>query len=167
MDGRQGAARRSRTGSDRIIEAAEREISGQLATSAFDALNRGDPEASSKFARAIAADPGNGALIIGEAEALMMAGAADPTGRLRATVIRNPGWVDGQRALASLSWELDPKQDCVELFRKALQDDPRNAALWNAYLQTLTGIEDYAGAAAAAAAARPEFDDPRLSRHQA
>ena len=93
----------------------------------------------------------------------MMAGAADPTGRLRATVIRNPGWVDGQRALASLSWELDPKQDCVELFRKALQDDPRNAALWNAYLQTLTGIEDYAGAAAAAAEARRYFDDPVLA----
>lgn len=93
----------------------------------------------------------------------MAAGADDPVWRLRATVIRNPGWVDGQKALASLSWELDPNGDCVALMRKALHDDPRNARLWNAYLQTLTGIGDYAAAADAAAEARRHFSDPVLA----
>lgn len=134
-----------------------------LAKAAFEALERGDADAVARFGEAIADDPRNGSLILGEAEALMIAGANDPGARLRTTVERHPQWADGQAALAALRWELGSTADYAESFKSALGDHPRNAELWNAYLQTLSGVGDYAAAAAAAAEARRYFTDPVLT----
>ncbi|MFL6752830.1 MAG: putative 2OG-Fe(II) oxygenase [Sphingomicrobium sp.] len=92
-----------------------------------------------------------------------MAGADDPGERLRATVQRHPDWAEGQAALAALRWELGSTADYRELFEQALRDNPANAGLWNAYLQTLAGVGDYASAASAAAQARRYFADPVLT----
>jgi tetratricopeptide (TPR) repeat protein len=134
-----------------------------LAKAAFDALERGDPDAPAKFGRAIEADPRNGSLILGEAEALMIAGAKAPAERLSATLERYPQWADGQRALAALLWELGSTSDYAASFKSAVRDHPGNAELWNAYLQTLAGVGDYAAAADAAAEARRYFSDPVLT----
>lgn len=134
-----------------------------LAKAAFDALERGDSDAPEKFANAIAADPRNGSLILGEAEALLIAGVDAPAARLSATLERFPQWADGQRALAALLWELGSTSDYSASFKSAVRDHPGNAELWNAYLQTLAGVEDYAAAAAAAAEARRYFNDPVLT----
>jgi uncharacterized protein (TIGR02466 family) len=136
--------------------------SRDLAEAAYEALNRGDSDAAARFDEAIRADPQNGSLILGEAEALMIAGSDDPAARLRATVQRHPQWADGQAALAALLWELGSSDGYADFFRQALREHPKNAALWNAYLQTLAGIGEYASAAAAAAEARRHFADPVL-----
>ena len=134
-----------------------------LAKAAFAALERGDSDAPAKFDKAIEADPQNGSLILGEAEALMIAGAEAPAERLSATVERFPQWADGQRALAALLWELGSTSDYAASFKSAIRDHPGNAELWNAYLQTLAGVGDHAAAAAAAAEARRYFNDPVLT----
>jgi len=134
-----------------------------LAKAAFDALERGDSDAPAKFGNAIEADPQNGSLILGEAEALMIAGAEAPAERLFATVERYPQWADGQRSLAALLWELGSTSDYAASFKSAVHDHPGNAELWNAYLQTLAGVGDHAAAAAAAAEARRYFKDPVLT----
>ena len=134
-----------------------------LADAAFAARRRGADEAPARFGAAIRADPQNGSLILAEAEALMIAGADDPAARLRATLERYPQWEDGHAALAEILWELRSTQDYAALFTQALRDHPRNAALWNAYLQTLAGVGDYPAAAAVAAEARRHFTDPVLT----
>jgi tetratricopeptide (TPR) repeat protein len=133
-----------------------------LAKAAFDALERGHPDAPAKFDKAIEADLRNGSLILGEAEALMVAGAGAPAARLSATVERYPQWADGQKALAALLWELGSATNYAASFKSAVRDHPQNAELWNAYLQTLAGVGDYSAAAAAAAEARRYFNDPVL-----
>jgi uncharacterized protein (TIGR02466 family) len=134
-----------------------------LAKAAFDALRSGDPDAPERFNQAIAADPRNGSLILGEAEALMIAGAEAPWTRLSATIERHPQWADGHAALAAILWERGSTADYAASFKSALQDHPNNAELWNAYLQTLAGVGDHAAAAAVAAEARRYFSDPVLT----
>jgi uncharacterized protein (TIGR02466 family) len=137
--------------------------SHDLADAAYDALKHGDADAPARFDAAIGADPSNASLILAEAEALMVAGADDPAARLRATVQRHPNWAQGQAALAALLWELGSATDYGAFFEQALRENPGNPALWNAYLQTLSGVGDYASAAGAAADARRHFSDPVLT----
>lgn len=161
MDGRPYASGRRRTGAPEL--GAAMASAADLAKAAFDALESGDSDAPAKFDAAIAADPRNGSLILGEAEALMIAGADFPSARLSATLERFPQWADGQRALAALLWELGSTSDYAASFKNALLDHPGNAELWNAYLQTLAGVGDHAAAAAAAKEARRYFNDPVLT----
>lgn len=135
--------------------------SADLVQAAFAALSAGDAEAAGLFREAIERDPGNPSLLIGEAEALLAAGQARPLERLEAAVARNPEWVAGQSALASLKWELGD-QDYTAGFRAALATRRRNPGLWNGLIQMLQGASDYAGAAEAAAQARQHFPDPVL-----
>jgi hypothetical protein len=86
-----------------------------------------------------------------------------PLDRLAATVTNQPDWVAGQTALAGLRWELGDREDYAAGFRTALAAIPANAPLWNAYIQTLAGVEDFVGAANAAAEARRVFTDPVLT----
>ena len=134
-----------------------------LAELALEALRRGDADAPARFAAAIEADPGNGSLILGEAEALMIAGSDDPAGRLQATLERYPQWAEGHAAFAAMLWELGSTTDYSKMFKAALRHHPGNSALWNAYFQTLAGVGDYAAAADAAAEARRFFNEPMLT----
>lgn len=134
-----------------------------LAEAAFEALKSGDPDAAAKFDRAIQADPDNASLILAESEALLIAGAPDPAWRLRTTLERYPEWAEGHSAMAAILWELGTTDSFADSFTSALRDNPRNPALWNAYLQTLAEVEDYHSAAAAAAEARRYFDSPVLT----
>jgi len=132
---------------------------GSLSQSAFDALSAGRPEAVELFRRALDAEPGQAALIIGEAEALASSGGADPTARLQEAVERNPQWVEGQSRLASLLWE-SGDADCTRYLRDALRDHPGNAKLWKAYFDLLGGTGDYLAAAEAAREANTLFASP-------
>ena len=134
----------------------------ELAEAAFEALRAGDPETPAKFDRAISADPGNASLILAESEALMVAGAPDPAWRLRTMLERYPDWPEGHAAMAGILWELGSR-DVFSPFKAALRGNPRDPALWNAYIHTLAEVQDYAGAAAAAAEARRYFNDPMLT----
>ena len=95
-----------------------------LAELALEALRRGDADAPARFAAAIEADPGNGSLILGEAEALMIAGSDDPAGRLQATLERYPQWAEGHAAFAAMLWELGSTTDYSKMFKAALRHHP-------------------------------------------
>ena len=138
------------------------ESAAEIAKAAFAALTDGRPDAAAMFRRAIDADPGNPSLILGEAEALLLAGDPDPTGRLKSVLQRAPEWPEGHSALAAIRWELGDQSGFADSFRSALRAHPRNPALWNAYLHTLAGVEQYSAAADAALEARRYFDVPAL-----
>lgn len=139
------------------------ESPAELAKAAFTALTHGDPHCLQIFRRAINADPGNTSLVLGEAEALLLANDPHPTSRLEEVLKRVPEWSEGQATLASMRWELG-NQDCyVDSFRAALRAHPHNPQLWNSYLHTLAGAEDYLAAATAAAEARRYFNAPALT----
>lgn len=139
------------------------ESAAELTKAAFAALSNGDPDCLAIFRRAIEASPGNASLVLGEAEALLVSDDPNPTSRLEEILKRVPEWSEGQAALASIRWELGD-QDCyADSFRAALRAHPHNPQLWNSYLHTLAGVEDYSAAAAAAAEARRYFNAPALT----
>ena len=142
---------------------SRRLASSPQSAAAFAALTAGDADAPALFAAAIAADPSDPNLVLGEAEALLAFTDRDPTERLRRLLDSNPGWADGHRLLASLRWELGDRDHYTDGLTRAIAADPGNADLWNTYLHVLAGAEDYAGAAAAARRASELFGEPVLA----
>lgn len=133
-----------------------------LVNEAWAAHAAGDAGAVALFARARDAHPDLPNLLIGEAEARLSAGKAEPLRFLATAVSHNPGWVEGQSALASLRWESGARERFAEGFRSGLSIQPYNAALWNGYIAALAGAHCFAEAADAAKEARRYFDVPLL-----
>lgn len=133
-----------------------------LAELAFEHLAAGRADAAQLFGRAIAENPTDASLILGEAEALLIAGDADPTRRLRQLVALNPEWAQGHSVLGSMLWELGDEAGFDRQFRQSLAAHRQNPGLWNAYFQLLSGIGRHEAAADAAVEAQQCFSDPML-----
>src|SRR5689334_19660113 len=133
-----------------------------LAELAFEHLATGRAGAAQLFGRAIAENPTDASLILGEAEALLIAGDADPTRRLRQLVALNPEWAQGHSVLGSMLWELGDEAGFDRQFRQSLAAHRHNPGLWNAYFQLLSGIGRHEAAADAAVEAQQSFSDPML-----
>lgn len=132
------------------------------------AMERGEDHAPDLYERALAADPGNGELLLGVAEALEADGrAAEAIARLAPAVEANPGWVAGQLLLARMRWEAGEGRAFTRTLEAAARAQG-NAGLWSALATTLAGADLFAEAGQAAAeglAAAP--DDRSLQLAQA
>ena len=133
-----------------------------LVSEALEAHRRGDRAAISLLERALQFNPRDGRLLIAHAEAAAMAGEPGPLGRLEKMVDLSPDWIEGQLALAGLTFELGDESRFAARLVEALRRNPGNAGLWNAYIQALVGAGQPARAADAARDAQAYFDVPVL-----
>lgn len=115
------------------------------------AMERGEPDASDHYRRALALKPDDPELHLGLAEALEAEGKPGAIECLASLVERHPAWVDGQSALARMRWEAGDAERFTRGFETALQANPRDANLWFAYASALADA-DLPGLAANAAA---------------
>jgi tetratricopeptide (TPR) repeat protein len=137
-------------------------VSGDRIAEALGAHRRGDSHAVDLLEGALRLNPSDGRLLIAHAEAAAMAGRPEPLQRLEDTVSGSPDWVDGQLALANLRFELGEGESFADRIAEALQRNPANAGLWNAFIQALVGAGQMGKAADAARDARAHFDVPVL-----
>ena len=108
----------------------------------------GDP-AADLFARAAALAPDNLDIVRNQALALISEGRADAArSLLEAGLARQPGWLDGHKALATLNWTSGNRAAFSDHLAPACRAQPRNAALWLAWFRNLAQARDWAGASA-------------------
>ncbi len=103
--------------------------------------------AASHFAAALAALPGNPELL--RLRAAAMAAEGDVPGAealLDAELARNPGWLDGHKALSVLRWTVGDQARFAESYAAGAQAQPGNAQLWLGWLRALIQARDWAGA---------------------
>ncbi len=130
---------------------------------ALAALARGDADMLARIAAARRAAPGDPQLVLAQAEAEVRLDVPDAGEGLAAILRQSPGWVEGQRQLASIRWERGEGEAALSGFVEALKADPANGGLWNGYIATLAACEMPGRAADSAAEARAAgFADPIL-----
>ena len=107
----------------------------------------GDP-AADLFARAAALAPGNRDVMRNRALALISEGRGhEARTLLTREVAREPGWLDGHKALATLEWTSGNRADFSASLALACRREPANAALWLAWFRNLAQARDWPGAA--------------------
>ena len=106
----------------------------------------GDP-AADLFACAAALAPGNRDVLRNHALALISEGRCE-TARslLEAELARDPGWLDGHKALATLEWTSGNQAQFSSSLALACRKQPANPALWLAWFRNLAQARDWAGA---------------------
>lgn len=127
------------------------------------AMERGEDDASRRFAIAIKRLPDEPALILGQAEALEAEG--DPAGleKLAAVVAAKPRWAEGQAVLARMRWEAGEGKDFTRGLDAALLEAPDDRNLWFALASSLAAADLTGEAADAAAQGRARAgDEPTL-----
>ena len=108
----------------------------------------GDP-AADLFACAAALAPDNLDIVRNQALALISEGRAEAArSLLEAGLARQPGWLDGHKALATLNWTSGNRAAFSDHLAPACRAQPRNAALWLAWFRNLAQARDWAGASA-------------------
>ena len=108
----------------------------------------GDP-AADLFAQAAALAPGNLDIVRNQALALISEGRADAArDLLKVGLARQPDWLDGHKALATLNWTSGNRAAFSDHLAPACRAQPRNAALWLAWFRNLAQARDWAGASA-------------------
>jgi tetratricopeptide (TPR) repeat protein len=132
--------------------------------SARVAMERGEPDSSARFRRALEALPGDPMLRLGFAEALEAEGKPGSVECLAEAVAERPEWIEGQAALARMRWEAGEGRDFTRNLEHAVRLLPTNGELWLAYASALAEADLSAEAADVAARGRSEAgEDPRLS----
>jgi len=113
----------------------------------------GDP-AADLFARAATLTPGNRDLLRNHALALISESRGDEARSLLETELaRDPGWLDGHKALATLEWTSGNRSSFSASLALACCKQPTNPALWVAWFRNLAQARDWAGALAVLAEA--------------
>lgn len=116
-------------------------------------FERGHP-AAALFAAARALAPADLDLLRNEALALAAEGAAERgIALLAGAVAARPGWLDGQRVLASLRWT-QGQGDPFAGYATGVAAEPGNAALWLAWFGAVAQQRDWPAARAILAQAR-------------
>ena len=106
----------------------------------------GDP-AADLFARAAALAPGNPDVVRNQALALISERrGAEARELLTSELAREPGWLDGHKALATLEWTSGNRAQFSSSLAAACRVQPGNAALWLAWFRNLAQARDWAGA---------------------
>jgi hypothetical protein len=123
------------------------------------ALEAGLP-ASDLFAGAAALAPQDGAVLLGQAAALLHEGrAADGIALLDAVLAANPLWIEGHRSRAAIAGQIGG--DPLAAATAALGRHPQAPALHHLRITLALQARDLAGAEAAAAAAIAALGRPR------
>ncbi|HEX8444475.1 MAG TPA: tetratricopeptide repeat protein [Allosphingosinicella sp.] len=127
------------------------------------AMERGDPDGSDHYRRALAVRPDDPELSLGLAEALEAEGRPGAADVLGGVVARHPTWTEGQESLARMRWEAGQGESFTRDFEQAVKLHPRNRALWLAYASALAAAGFSGRAADVAAEARTASgEDPSL-----
>ncbi|WP_374409086.1 putative 2OG-Fe(II) oxygenase [Pelagerythrobacter sp.] len=123
------------------------------------ALERAEPDAVSRFDRALQASPGDPELWLGKAQALDAAGRTeDAIAVARALVAQVPQWLEALRLLSQLLLA-EGISDFAEPYREAAERVPHDRAIPMAHCAVLAGLDRSAEAAEVAAAAARRFPD--------
>lgn len=125
------------------------------------ALERGEADASERYARALAVRPDDEALLLDRALAAEAEGGASAEPQLAAAVARRPLWADGHEQLARMRAEMGDADDPARSFRDALTAVPGGRALHLAYWGTLIHAGRYEDALHAIDLAPPPLRDDR------
>ena len=105
--------------------------------------------AADLFARAAALAPGHLGTARNHALALMSEGLRDAArGLLETQLARQPDWLDGHKALATLKWTAGEQAHFSDSLDQACRARPYNAALWLAWFRNLAQARDWPGALA-------------------
>jgi tetratricopeptide (TPR) repeat protein len=126
------------------------------------AMDRGDAGASDLYADALAAAPDDLALHLGYAEALQAEGDPRALDVLAQLVAGHADWAEGQSALARMRWQAGESASFARGFTDALESQPADRELWNAYIAGLARAELWGDAAKAAEGAFANVGDPQL-----
>jgi tetratricopeptide (TPR) repeat protein len=127
------------------------------------AMERGEPDASGLYARALQRKPGDLELVMGIAEALEAEG--DPTGLdvMKEAVARNPAWTEGHEVLARMRSEAGEADNFADHYEASLARNPADRALNLSYWNSLARAERYAKALDALRKSRAHLaDDPAM-----
>jgi hypothetical protein len=112
------------------------------------------------FERAAVLNPGNPEVVRNFALALASEGQGERAMRLLESIlVRSPGWLDGHSTLATLRTTAG-EDDPLRSFASALEAEPGNAALLQAWFHKLAAAKDWEGARSVLA--RGEFPLLRL-----
>ena len=114
--------------------------------------------AAKLFAKALELDPANAEVLRNQALAMISEGQHHAAERLlRRALTRQPGWLDGHKALATLLWTHGRRDTYADQFATATRAEPRNADLWTAWFRTVAQARDWAGASAILDAAEQQL----------
>ncbi len=103
--------------------------------------------AADHLAAALAAQPGNADLLRLRAAALAAEGdIPGAEALLEAELARNPGWLDGHKALSVLRWTVGDQSRFAESYAAGAQAQPANDQLWLGWSRALIQARDWAGA---------------------
>ena len=108
----------------------------------------GDP-AADLFRRALQLDPANQHVARNLALALISEDRRDEARTLlHAGLARDPGWMDGHKALATLEWTSGNRDIFSASLATACRTQPSNPALWLGWFRNLAQARDWPGALA-------------------
>ncbi len=106
----------------------------------------GDPSAD-LFSHAAALGPGNRDVLRNQALALISEGRrAEARALLTGELAREPGWLDGHKALSTVEWTSGNRAQFASSLAAACRVQPGIAALWLAWFRNLAQARDWAGA---------------------
>lgn len=132
------------------------------------AMERGESDASARYARAMEQAPGDPELLLGMAEALEAEGDPGGFALLREAVERQPGWIAGHEALARMRSEAGENDGIEAQYRAALEARPHDPELRRSYWTMLARADRFSDAAKALRDARSLFgENPSLTLTEA
>lgn len=103
--------------------------------------------AAKLFAKAQELAPADLEIARNRALALVSEGDSAGAERLLRNMLRkNPGWLDGHRALATLLWTSGQREHFADHFAPACRAQPGNADLWSAWFRMVAQARDWAAA---------------------
>lgn len=96
------------------------------------------------FAHAARLDPGNADAVRNRALALVSEGRAqEARALLRGVLAKAPGWLDGQRALATLEWTHGERAHYADGYAAACRALPHRMDLWLAWFRAVAQARDW------------------------
>ena len=101
------------------------------------ALERGEADAATRYAAAVATRPDDRELQLGYALAVEAEGGPSAIPILEAALAQSPGWIEGHEQLARMRSESGDHDDPARSFRTALATAPGDVALHFAHWRTL------------------------------
>jgi tetratricopeptide (TPR) repeat protein len=126
-------------------------------------MERGEPDASVHYRRALNERPADLTLSLGLAESLEAEGKAGAVDTLASAVAAQPQWAEGQTALARMRWEAGEGRGFTRDLERAVKAFPASRELWIAYVSALAAADLWVEAADAAGAALAMLgEDPGL-----
>jgi Tfp pilus assembly protein PilF len=128
------------------------------------AIDLGEPDAFARIRQALAAEPDNRDLLIGlVAAAENTELRRDAIQRLSRAAAADPGWHEGQSALAAAMWEDGARDSFAAHYEDAVAALPADGKLWQSYVAAFAMADDFAAAADQCLRAERATSDPAFA----